>query len=97
MVFYNPTIDEQIGYLKHSNPDISCLTVSEDGRLLAIGCEGKYNNLWIYDLKDMVENPILLYTLKGHKNGIDLLAFSPDAKYLVSVGNKDGSMFIWEN
>ena len=34
--------------------------------------------------------------MKGHKNGINLVAFSRGGKYLVSVGNKDGSMFIWE-
>lgn len=97
VIFYNPTIDEQIAYLKHSTPEINCLCVSDDGRLLAIGCDGKYNNIYVYDLNEIGEDdPELLYVMKGHKNGVDLMTFSKGRKYLISVGNKDGSMFIWE-
>lgn len=34
--------------------------------------------------------------LKGHKNPVGLLQFTPDNRYLVSISNKDGSMFLWD-
>lgn len=34
--------------------------------------------------------------LRGHKHNIDLLVFSPNGRYLLSVSNHDGSMFLWE-
>jgi WD40 repeat protein len=34
--------------------------------------------------------------LRGHKYTIDHVVFSPDSKYLVSVCNKDGGMFVWD-
>jgi WD40 repeat protein len=36
------------------------------------------------------------WVLKGHKSGIDHLAFSPNGKYIVTVSNQDGSIFLWE-
>jgi WD40 repeat protein len=38
-----------------------------------------------------------LFILKGHKQSIDLIKFSPNGKYLVSVCNSDGTLFVWEN
>jgi len=37
-----------------------------------------------------------VWTLKGHKFGIDHLVFSPNGEYIVTVSNQDGSMFLWE-
>jgi WD40 repeat protein len=34
--------------------------------------------------------------LKGHKQSIDLVCFSPDGRYFLSVSNHDGSLFLWE-
>ena len=36
------------------------------------------------------------WILKGHKNGIDHLVFSNNGRYIVTVSNQDGSMFLWE-
>ena len=35
--------------------------------------------------------------LKGHKFGVTSVCFSPNLKYLVSVGHKnDGFMYVWD-
>jgi WD40 repeat protein len=34
--------------------------------------------------------------LRGHKHNIDLLLWSPNGRYLLSISNHDGSMFLWE-
>ena len=36
------------------------------------------------------------WILRGHKKGIDHLVFSKNGKYIVTVSNQDGSMFLWE-
>ena len=35
------------------------------------------------------------YILRGHKKGIDHMVFSNNGKYIVTVSNQDGSMFLW--
>ena len=37
----------------------------------------------------------LLVALQGHKNWVLCLAWSPDAKYLVS-GSMDGQVLVWQ-
>lgn len=37
-----------------------------------------------------------IWILRGHKFGLDHLVFSPNSKYIVTVSNQDGSMFLWE-
>ena len=34
--------------------------------------------------------------MKGHRNPIEKMSFTPDSSYLVSINNKDGSMFLWD-
>lgn len=110
LIFYNPIVDEQIAYLKHTTPLISCICVSPCERLLAVcgtlsgvaertldSLTRRNNNIVLYRLGEIgLEEPQLLLTLKGHKHIIDHIAFSPDSRYLVSISNKDGSMFVWD-
>lgn len=58
----------------------------------------KYNSITVYKMGEIgVNQPELLVVLKGHKHPIDHIVFSPDSRYLISVSNKDGSMFIWDS
>lgn len=36
VIFYNPVVDEQISYLKHTSPLITCIAVSPCEKYLAI-------------------------------------------------------------
>lgn len=57
----------------------------------------KINNITIYKLGEVgINEPVVGLTLRGHKHAIDHIAFSPDNKYLMTVSNKDGSMFVWD-
>lgn len=55
------------------------------------------NNIVIYKLGEVgINAPIISIALRGHKFAIDHVVFSPDSNYLVTVCNKDGSMFVWD-
>ena len=76
-----------------ASKSVSCLSVSCDGKLLAIGERGHMPSVMIWD----VLNSEQVACLSGHKHGIGCLAFSPDGHYLVSVGFKhDRQLILWE-
>lgn len=131
IIFYNPVVDEQISFLKHSSPEITCISVSSSEEFLAVSSidrplaslsnknelhpisnnpsseymessnyqsrnKKSQSSISLYKLGEVgLEEPELIRTFKGHKYPIDHLLFSPDGKYLVSLSNRDGSMFVW--
>lgn len=40
--------------------------------------------------------PKAISVLRAHKHMVDILTFSGNSKYLLSISNHDGSMFLWE-
>ena len=95
--FYNSLTNKQEYYLFNQNSKVySCLAFSSNGKYLATG-EGtcKQPEISIWELAGP-KQATLIRTLKGHKYGIEWLAFSPDSQYLVSIGNEhDKGMFVW--
>ncbi|CAO3583213.1 unnamed protein product [Absidia cylindrospora] len=71
---------------------ISCLAFSPDGHYLAAGEMGHQPRILIWDVKERV----LLHQCRAHKFGILSVAFSPNMRYLVSVGfQHDGYLYVW--
>ncbi|KAI8139945.1 WD40-repeat-containing domain protein [Fennellomyces sp. T-0311] len=71
---------------------ISCLAFSPDGNYLAAGEMGHQPRILIWDVKARV----LLHECRGHKFGVLSLAFSPNMRYLVSIGfQHDGYLYVW--
>ena len=96
IIFYNHYAEDQIGFVKHHSADISCICASDDGSYIAVADDNKQPTVTVYSVEDMGEQqPEIKWVLKGHKHGIDSIVFSPNGKYLVSLSNRDGSMFIW--
>jgi WD40 repeat protein len=51
----------------------------------------------VYNLGEVTVSEVAVkITLRGHKHPVDQVAFSPDGQYLITVCNKDGSMFTWD-
>ncbi|CAG8496566.1 11199_t:CDS:10 [Acaulospora colombiana] len=71
---------------------ISCIAFSPDGNYLAVGEIGHQPRILIWD----VEAKTLIAELKGHKHGVLALRFSPNMKWIVSLGfQHDGYLNVW--
>ncbi len=67
---------------------VTTLDISSQGLLASAGWD-KQIAIW----KGKAKNPLL--TMKGHKDKINSIKFSPDGNYLGSVGD-DGTLIIWD-
>jgi elongator complex protein 2 len=75
--------------------EISAVAVSRDGGLIATACRASsidHAVIRLYDTKDWLE---VKPPLKAHSLTVTALQFSPDDKYLLSVG-RDRQWVIWE-
>lgn len=75
--------------------EISALAVSRDGSLVATACRASsidHAVIRLYDTKEWLE---VKPPLKAHSLTVTALQFSPDDKYLLSVG-RDRQWAIWE-
>ncbi|CAJ0897281.1 6385_t:CDS:10 [Entrophospora sp. SA101] len=71
---------------------ISCLAFSPDGVYLAVGESGHQPRILIWE----VQTKTLINELKGHKFGVLALSFSPNMKFIVSLGfQHDGYLNLW--
>ncbi len=72
--------------------------LSPNGKYLAAG-EGAFRQpeitIWELDLNGNYEE---IKHLKGHKYGIESVAFSPNLEYLISLlgDNNDRGLFVWD-
>jgi elongator complex protein 2 len=75
--------------------EISAVAVSRDGSLVATACRASsidHAVIRLYDTKEWLE---VKAPLKAHSLTVTALQFSPDDKYLLSVG-RDRQWVIWE-
>ncbi|CAG8605380.1 14338_t:CDS:10 [Funneliformis mosseae] len=71
---------------------ISCVAFSPDGNYLAVGEAGHQPRILIWE----VQSRTLVNELKGHKYGVLALRFSPNMKYIISLGfQHDGYLNVW--
>ncbi|KAF9925420.1 mitogen-activated protein kinase binding protein 1 [Linnemannia zychae] len=71
---------------------ISCLSFSPDGQFLAIGETGHQPRILIWE----VASQLLVGELQGHKFGVQAVHFSPNSKFVVSLGfQHDGYIHVW--
>ncbi|KAJ3178529.1 hypothetical protein HDU85_005136 [Gaertneriomyces sp. JEL0708] len=106
VVLYNWKRNRQVGFLNANVQDgdkhvvkrgtainakaISCLAYSSDGEYLAAGEAGHQPRVLVWQGKKIVSE------LVGHKYGVQNVVFSPDMKWLVSVGYPhDGFIYVW--
>ena len=76
------------------------LTLSPNGKLLASGSNDGRVRLWDATVKKQAGwstfgKYVPTLTLRGHKNRVSALAFSPDGKTLIT-GSHDGSIRAWD-
>ena len=74
---------------------VSCLSLSSDGRLLAVGESGHLPHVSLYDTSpNRSDQPIV--SVSEHVSGVRCVKFSPDARWLCSIGDDhDGCIYLW--
>ncbi|KAM3075246.1 hypothetical protein ACMFMG_007309 [Clarireedia jacksonii] len=73
----------------------TCVSISPDGRFLAVGETGYSPRVLIFSLQD-TSSDIPIAILNEHTYGVGAIAFSPDGKYLASLGTvNDGFLHVW--
>ncbi|KAI0011674.1 WD domain-containing protein [Xylariaceae sp. FL0662B] len=73
----------------------TCLALSREGRFLAVGETGYAPRVLIFNLEDSSSDTPLV-SISEHAFGVNAIAWSPDSKYLASLGSaNDGFLYIW--
>ncbi|XP_034544788.1 cilia- and flagella-associated protein 52 [Notolabrus celidotus] len=87
--------DDKQEFLQGHTNNVSCISVSKSGSYIASGqnnFSGFKAPIIIWDYEQQTEYARLLL----HMTKVKALAFSPNDKYLVSIGGKDdGSIVVW--
>lgn len=74
----------------------TCVSLSRDGRFLAVGETGYAPRVLIFSLKDTSSDQPLV-SISEHDFGVKAVAWSQDGRYLASLGTaNDGFLFIWK-
>ena len=76
----------------HKETDINCVSVSKEGKMLAVG--DKLGKLKIFCYPAHLEKQ-KFKAIEGHPNNVKCLEFLQDDNYLISVGEQDCSVLIW--
>lgn len=83
-------------FLQGHSDEVSCLTLSADGRYLASGqitYMGFTADIIVWDL----DTRAMVHRMSLHKVKVQALTFSYDGKYLASLGGQDdNSLVIWD-
>lgn len=73
----------------------TCLALSREGRFLAVGETGYAPRVLIFSLEDSSSDTPLV-SISEHMFGVNAVAWSPDSKYLASLGAaNDGFLYLW--
>ncbi|KAI1418261.1 WD domain-containing protein [Hypoxylon sp. FL1857] len=74
----------------------TCLALSKEGKFLAVGETGYAPRVLIFGREDN-SSDALLVSISEHSHGVKAVAWSPDSKYLASLGSaNDGFLYIWK-
>ncbi|KAL6881768.1 WD40-repeat-containing domain protein [Trichoderma longibrachiatum] len=74
----------------------TCLSLSPDGKYLAVGETGYAPRVLIFSLQD-TSSDIPLVSISEHAFGVNAVAWSADSKYLASLGAaNDGFLYVWK-
>ncbi|KAL7897822.1 quinon protein alcohol dehydrogenase-like superfamily [Trichoderma sp. TUCIM 5745] len=74
----------------------TCLGLSPDGKYLAVGETGYAPRVLIFNLQES-SSDVPLVSINEHTFGVNAVAWSPDSRYLASLGAaNDGYLYVWK-
>jgi WD40 repeat protein len=74
--------------IKMNRPGTTCMTISPDGRTLAVGMD---RTVYLWDLRTGKE----IGHFKGHEGSVVSVVFAPDSRTLIT-GSSDTSALVWD-
>ncbi|ETN41950.1 uncharacterized protein HMPREF1541_03889 [Cyphellophora europaea CBS 101466] len=75
---------------------VTCVAISSTGRWLAVGESGYNPRVLLYSTTEDAATDVPISIVAEHAIGIKSVAFSPDSKYLATLGNlNDGFLYVW--
>ncbi|KAB8346188.1 hypothetical protein FH972_023234 [Carpinus fangiana] len=84
------------GALRERAKAATCVSLSRDGKLLAIGESGHRPRVLVFSTSPEAPADMPLVAVSEHTYGVRCVAFSPDSQYLASLGEvNDGFLYIW--
>lgn len=87
--YWDLRIDSPVNIIQKAHEEeATCIAVAHNLDIFATGGNDRLVKLWDYHTGELIMDGI------GHSGNVRGLAFSPDDRQLVSVG-EDGSIFIW--
>ncbi|GBM34108.1 Mitogen-activated protein kinase-binding protein 1 [Araneus ventricosus] len=93
VVLYNTRKNKQRHLVSDAKRNITTLSFSWDGKYLVTGECGAVSHVRVWDVQKLTQ----VADLSGHKHGINCVAFSPNMKYVVSVGSQhDMVVNVWD-
>ncbi|XP_018315432.1 mitogen-activated protein kinase-binding protein 1 isoform X5 [Mycetomoellerius zeteki] len=96
VVLFNPRRNSQAHVLNVCRKTVTSLALAGDGKFLVTGECGHMPNVRVWDISDP-QNAVQIAEFSGHKYGINCVAFSPNIKYVVSVGSQhDMIVNVWD-
>ncbi|XP_026101466.1 mitogen-activated protein kinase-binding protein 1-like [Carassius auratus] len=92
VVLLNPKKNKQHHILNSSRKTITTLSFSADGRYMVTGESGHMPAVRVWDVAERTQ----VAELQNHEHGVACVAFSPNSKYIVSVGFQHDMMVnVW--
>ncbi|KIW99767.1 uncharacterized protein Z518_10695 [Rhinocladiella mackenziei CBS 650.93] len=74
----------------------SCVSLSRDGRWLAVGESGYNPRVLLFSTAEDASCDVPTSIVSDHTHGVRCVAFSSDMKFLATLGNlSDGFLFVW--
>jgi WD40 repeat protein len=79
------------GFLRGHDDAVTCIDLSESGRLIASGQRGDNADVVVWDYDTRAE----VYRLQEHDGGVNEVLFSSDERFLLTIG-RDKKMVVWD-
>ncbi|KAK1814357.1 hypothetical protein LTR12_011254 [Friedmanniomyces endolithicus] len=93
---WSDSANGKTGSAKDRVKAVTSVALSANGKWLAVGETGYKPRILIFSLaEDAPDTPVVV--LSEHTFGVHALRFSPDSKYLASLGTvNDGFLYVWQ-